>query len=756
MNRTHIEIYRSILQRVYALLEDNQKEDPSVVISYCFYARAIYISYALVTSQLTRKVSSVSELIEWIGSHVSKNCRLINILTQAPDCIVELFKANDIPVFTGDISTLYQELLENSVYDFGESNNLHRKELGSYYTPPAMAKTLTCICLKKYIENNGIESIFHAKIADFSCGSGVFLLEALAYISSLKKMSSKEQLECKIQVAKNLYGFDVDCIVLDIAMISILSSCKFLCSYDELRKNFRHCNFLINSSFKNDENDAIDAYSKGYIYNKALSVDISSLPQYDIILGNPPWEKIRHEDKLFSQRFKTFGEGIAYKNYKTDVLRDIDRVKKQIKTSVFFQYANIGELNTYALFTKAAQKLLKSTGVCGLIVKSSLVTSYTYSLFFKSIVTQTEAIYDFTNRDKYFNIDSRERFCLLVFKGSPGQSLNIAMNLRKLDDINSKSFGLDVNNLKLINPETRTLPNVENGIDFLFLLKIYKENKIFSQEFPLVKYGRLVHFTLHKEHIIKQASIGYIPIYEGKFISHYDARYSGFNNVPYDERYKNKAVSNPISINDKLQGVVPESRYFIEEGKWHEISKHYKGNYMLAWHSLTSASNKRTCVATVMPFMPTSQSIQFLMTENDVDLLFLTGLFNSAIFDYILKQKLNGIDLTRSVIDQMPVPSKKRIVDCNVIISNQCYSATSIIMYLVAELLSDDYRLSTLTSKYLSEKIIYCDRGQMLVIIDWIIGVLYNIPGDQIRQIITTFHGRQDLKFLEQLEFQYK
>ena len=209
--------------------------------------------------------------------------------------------------------------------------------------------------------------------------------------------------------------------------------------------------------------------------------------------------------------------------------------------------------------------------------------------------------------------------------------------------------------------------------------------------------------------------------------------YSGFNNVPIQDRYKNKASSKRLSDADKAKGIIPESRYFIAEKKWLEISKNYNACYMLAWHSLTSATNKKTCVATILPFMPTSQSIQFLINTDESELLYLTGLFNSEIFDFVLKNKLNGIDLTRPVIEQTPIPSRERMLNTYIYLGNIKINAVKLVIISVCNLLKKDPRLTSLTDKYLGKDnlIDTFNYNELLTLIDIAIMKLYDMTGCQ-------------------------
>ena len=103
---------------------------------------------------------------------------------------------------------------------------------------------------------------------------------------------------------------------------------------------------------------------EGYIYHPSLAVGYNFLKEYDIILGNPPWEKIRFEEKKF---YAQFSEQVLQTNFKFDLansIEDSERThtgiktyvddyrmnleicKKQIKKSEYFTNSSAGELNT--------------------------------------------------------------------------------------------------------------------------------------------------------------------------------------------------------------------------------------------------------------------------------------------------------------------------------------------------------------------------------------------------------------------------
>ena len=159
---------------------------------------------------------------------------------------------------------------------------------------------------------------------------------------------------------------------------------------------------------------------------------------------------------------------------------------------------------------------------------------------------------------------------------------------------------------------------------------------------------------------------------------------------------------------------------------------------MLAWRSLTSATNSRTCIATILPFIPATQSVQFL-TTNQNDLLYLAGLFNSVVFDFILKKKLSGIDLTQTVINQMPIPNIHQTIRIN--FNGSYANIKQHLSLLVFSLLKNDIRLSSL---FESLELINQDennesRFEIIRKIDLLFMFLYKLNESEIELVLSVF-----------------
>lgn len=413
-----------------------------------------------------------------------------------------------------------------------------------------------------------------------------------------------------------------------------------------------------------------------------------------------------------------------------------------------FRNSAVGELNTYALFTELASSFISLEGRVCYIVKSAIIVSPVNEGIFKFLLTQNLIIgcFDFVNRKNIFAIDNRERFCVLILGENHNNYFHYKSGLTSPDEllVNGEDLHITSDILNLLNPLTGMLPSVTDPMELTFLTRMHTLHPVLEGEFPDCKYGRLVHFTNHADFIDREPQEDNIPIYEGKFIELYDGRYSTYEGVEFSERYGNKASSIVIPENKKEDSsILPTSRYFIKKIKWKSLNKNYIEYYSLMWRSLTSASNRRTTISTILPHCPASQSVQFLQLESKKSLTILLSLFNSVIFDYMVRLKLNGIDLTQKILKQIAVPSIKRFEKP---INFDGVNATIYdhIASRVALLLGNDERMITFSNeimpiKYPVKQLQCANRKQIIAEIDQLIALTYDIDEATFKIILSSF-----------------
>lgn len=790
-----LEIYGYILKEYLSKCFANQQNiNPVELNKERFKVKAVFIASIIFLKNNSKredcKIVSVTNY--WLKNSFAEENLFSSVIDNANEELIELVDdniCNLIGAESIDVPTLYETLLgietgnEGNGTEISTSKN-YRNKLGSYYTPANFAKSVTVKTIDTFFELNFgrvdkefLKEIASISFADFSCGAGNFIIAVIDYFENLFSkwnIEEESQLELLKAIALNISAFDVDCLALEVAKLNLLLKIKQSLLYKSLNEKFIHANFLLQSDFAIDESKKVEVFSSGFIYHKQLSLSKDKLNNYDVVLGNPPWEKIRFEEKKFyalysntvaenhfkssrtSEITETELNNVQLAEYSKEFKIEIEKAKSDLKKNSFFALSNSGELNTYALFTDASIKLKTKRGVVGLVLKSAIVTSQVNQNLFKYLTKGdfVVAIYDFINRKKIFNIDSRERFCFLLLGNSKSEKFHVSMNLSEVSEIGKvkSEIELSFESLKLLNPFTGMLPNFSNKREADFLLRVSYDFPFFKNVYKNVRFGRIVHLTSHAEFITKKKEEDNIPIYEGKFFNQFDGKFSGFNGVEDELRYGNKSSS--VNIDEAKKTIAdyfPESRFFINAEKWQLLSKNHYEKFMLAWRSLTSATNTRTCIATVLPFIPASQSVQFL-TTNQNDLLYLSGLFNSVVFDFILKKKLSGIDLTQSVINQMPVPNIE-LLTSKINFNGGFATIEHHISLLVFSLLRNDVRLNSLFQNLdLQNEIRSESKFETVRKIDLLFMALYKLTDSEVQLVLTEFskqYSKEDLSWFK-------
>ena len=569
-------------------------------------------------------------------------------------------------------------------------DKVSRDIAGAYYTSSDFSAQITYRALESYMDRKRRRAIDSDSFAcyneyenitflDYSCGCGEFLLAVIQYFDNHVLGYSRKKL------ATQLRGVDVNPIALMITIARIVSAVEAEDDENLLRevaKNFIVGNPLLHSDKIAPLEVRFDNFALNRLYAETEGINCLELEQQNlVVLGNPPWEKLRFEERAFFRPVCPAISAISQKNKREKEIKklavnwlelleyyqllqdDYASVKKEIPKHPLLKVSLVGELNTYAMFAELASRLTEKDGFAAIIAKSALVTSTCYSSCFRHFVNQgsLSEVFLFDNREKLFQIDSREKFCVLFFGGEHAGGIKVHYGLTKQEQIlSSVPINVTSEELELINPETGLLPNVADSKEFSFLLRTHRSLSVFAKEFPKCHFGRLVHLTAHAEHISTKSEKTRVPIYEGKFIEQYDNRFSTFAGMSADERYQAKASARRQPGDSFVAPKpAPEGRYFIDKKFWESFLDRYDQPYSLCWRSLTSPTNQRTMIASIIPSMPTCQSVQLLQTTPVEDLLMILALFNSKVFDFFVRLKMGGIDLTQSVVRQIPVPFRE-------------------------------------------------------------------------------------------------
>lgn len=654
-----------------------------------------------------------------------------------------------------NVNNARQELL-NAELDFTTdsigmfSDKVNRDNTGAYYTPQELASET----IKKAFRDKTFDIEKKCRIADFSCGSGDFFLAAMNYLQEERGIDKKISVDW-------FYGTDIDPIALQICVVNLLQFADRK-EWKSVISHFKFGNPLVISDreYSEEEKNYLFATRRLYSIGLGMSEDFFE-NTFDIIVGNPPWEKIRFEERKFFKGISDHISSVSQKNIRDKAVEKLKTtwpIVFEWRNQVYNEYSNMtaanykhckirvsvaGELNTYALFTELAYNMLSEHGLLSLIVKSTLVTAPVNQMLWSKFLDEkaVKNIFLFENKKKIFSIDSRERFIIFIAAKEKFDLFEFATGLTEPSELyTTDTITLNAEDLKSINPFTSTIPNVSDNREIRFLKDAHKRFSLFSDVYPNCHFGRLIHLTAHTASISKQPTKDNVPVYEGKFIEQYDARFATFQGMPESKKYANKASAEKTIPNIKGVKAWPESRFFVDQALWNKYRLQYGEKYSLCWRSLTSPTNRRTMLAMILPTCPTCQSIQMLQTTSIEELVMLLALFNSIPFDYFVRIKMPGLDLTQSVIKQIPVPSNSEY--CKELEFNGKVATLKkhILSYTIS-ILKGESKLKELIMQF--DGMVYNveeqDIEQKKKMIDLLFQKAYHLDDDSYKEILLTF-----------------
>ena len=336
---------------------------------------------------------------------------------------------------------------------------------------------------------------------------------------------------------------------------------------------------------------------------------------FDVVLTNPPWERVKLQEKEF---FATRDPNIADAPNKAARQRLIDRLKSDKQHPLAAEFAQAaraadaislfirqsgrnpltgkGDVNTYPVFAETAAALLNPTGRAGLIVPTGIAMDNTNKDFFACLVgsQRLASLLDFENRKRVFpGIHRSLKFSLLAISGiaRPHPEAEFAFFLHNTKQIGEpeRRLRLTATDFALFNPNTRNCPMFRTQRDLEVARKMYARAGVlwnenlegaranpwgvrFSRMFDMSNDSELFQtreeleqagWTLQGNEFVKDAE-RHLPLYEAKLFGQFDHRFATFANVSEQNRRKGKA--RPVTSCEKEDpDFVAIPRYWIHE-----------------------------------------------------------------------------------------------------------------------------------------------------------------------------------------------
>jgi len=433
---------------------------------------------------------------------------------------------------------------------------------------------------------------------------------------------------------------------------------------------------------------------------------------FDVILGNPPWEKVQPEELKFFAGFaqhivdetdkdervtmieelksrdvnpQLYNDWISYK-------KDIELFSKFVSGSNRYVNSSKGNLNLYRIFTDLVRSLISIDGKSGLVVQGGLATDKHGKDFFQDLMNegQIESLYNFENRKKYFPIDERMKFSLITLrKSNAAQQTKFSFFIIDVKELNDEKriFNLSIEDISIINPNTKNCPMFRSNDDAEIAKKIYKNSEILVDKNKKMRanidiWGEMFNMTRAKKYMIDQISKSevdkenylshlntkYIPLYESKLIHIFDHRFNTFEGTDYEER-KNGNTREFSAIEKTDINHLVETRYYVlkEDFLSRIANRGISTQWFIGLRDVTNATNERTTIASLLPYIGVGNSINLIIMKEAKPAALMLANINTFICDFASRQKVGSQHLNIFIMEQLPIISHSRYISYKII-----------------------------------------------------------------------------------------
>ncbi|TQR53701.1 Eco57I restriction-modification methylase domain-containing protein [Campylobacter troglodytis] len=430
---------------------------------------------------------------------------------------------------------------------------------------------------------------------------------------------------------------------------------------------------------------------------------------FDLIVGNPPWDKCEFSDDDFFSQFKSnyrtlkkskkaeFKTNQLAKNY---IFKDYQRRENFSKTineyykGYYFlsRSSESKDLNLFRFFVERNLSLLAKEASLNYVLPSALMfEDGSFNLRKEILQNKTLSFfYSFENREGIFNEVHRSyKFALMQIKNTqapknhPIKTMFYKSSLKELYK-EENIILLDLKSIKALSPKHLALQEVRNKEDLRLLEKCYGQFLPLNLEW--LDFRNELNMTTDKDLFIEleenlsEKNSQLLPLFEGKMIHQFNSEYSKANYYldkdAFDERLKSKEIyrlKQDLNLDSKeykrlLEGIKPKN---LDTKEFENSLLRYDRDYFrLGFRDIARDTDEFSGIFSLLPknvgcghtmwvhipkkYILNSSKISIETVDNS-KICFALGLFNSLIVNFIIRGMVQ-IHLNKTYLKRIPLP----------------------------------------------------------------------------------------------------
>lgn len=423
---------------------------------------------------------------------------------------------------------------------------------------------------------------------------------------------------------------------------------------------------------------------------------------FDVIVGNPPWDKTKFSDTDFFPQYHSNYRSL--KNSEKAAVRErllgsahiaAAYAQAQRAMEVVNEYCKAayplnrgaGDGNLFRFFVERNLGLLAPGGSLNYVLPSALMFEEGSLALRREILTRCRMpfFHSFENRDGLFpDVDSRYKFALMQVLNAPpdeGAVIDTAFYLldpAELDDP-TRHVPYPLATLQALSPAQSALMELRDATDLPLLAKCYAAFPPLSADW--LDFRSELHMTSDKDLFLEKSAPGLLPLYEGKMIWQYSHRFAEpqywLDPAAFDQRLRSKELhrlAQDLNVSKALAHA-------------HAGAIRYDRDYVrLAFRAVASDTNERTLIFGLLPrnvglghslFVNAAKRYQYgddgwgrAQAVSPLRLLFALAWFNSLAVDWLARQMIQ-INVSQTYLYRLPMPQP----DDDAILSHPDYRA---------------------------------------------------------------------------------